>query len=460
MKANNDMTDKTVLVIGSGKSGIGSAHLLTQAGAKVILLDQDEKKTAESIEERLHAEDRGKVKIVIGVLSKDDQAEISLVVPSPAVPLDSPLMKELAAQNKEIISEIELACRFMKGGFIAITGTNGKTTTTTLTGELMKQMYDSVFVVGNIGEAFTEHALETTEESITVAEISSFQLEAVKTFHANVSALLNVTPDHLDRHHTMENYVECKERISNLQNPKDVCVLNYRDRYTYDFGMRRCPAHVLWFSSNEKPPEGFWLDGDKIIEVDNSGDREILSFSECLLKGRVGAENICAALCIAKGMGADVSKLADTVRKFKPVAHRIEYIATKKGVEYYNDSKATNPDAAIHGIEAMTKPTYLIGGGYDKGNAYDEWIEAFDGKVKKLVLIGQTAADIKACAEKHGFTDVVMKDTFDEALAYCTEQAVPGEAVLLSPACASWGMFPNYEVRGDMFRQYAEGLTE
>ena len=454
------MKDKTVLVIGSGKSGIGAAHLLTSVGARVVLLDQDDRKTAEAITEKLHADDREKVEIVIGTLTDDLMEQISLVVPSPAVPLDSPLMIRLAEEKKEIISEIELACRFMKGKLIAITGTNGKTTTTTLTGELMKKLYSTVFVVGNIGEAFTEHALETTETGVTVAEISSFQLEAVDTLHADVSVLLNITPDHLDRHHTMENYVQCKERISHLQNHKDVCVLNYRDRYTYDFGMRRCPAHVLWFSSNEKPPEGFWLDGDRIIEVDNSGEREVLKFSDCLLKGRVGAENICAALCIAKGMGADVLQLAETVRTFKPVAHRIEYIATKRGVEYINDSKATNPDAAIHGIEAMTKPTYLIGGGYDKGSVYDEWIKAFDGKVKELVLIGQTAEAIKACAEKNGFTNVVISDSFEEALTYCTEQAVPGEAILLSPACASWGMFPNYEVRGDAFRQYAESLTD
>lgn len=449
---------ESALVIGSGRSGVGSAHLLLAAGASVTLLEQNEKKTAGEVRAALHAEDRDRVDIVIGTLSAERIRDIRLVVPSPGVAMETPLMLTLFEQGKRVVSEIELAYRLSEGKVVAITGTNGKTTTTTLTGELMKAFYDKVLVVGNIGDPYTEHAMETTEETLTVAEISSFQLEAVDFFQADVSALLNVTPDHLDRHGTFAKYREIKERITNRQSKDAVCVLNYMDEETRAFGMERCPARVLWFSSGEIPPYGFYLDGDDIRFVGAGRSDRVLGLSECLLKGRVGAENIMAALGIVTGLGFDFTDVIDRVRSFHPVAHRIEYVASRGGVDYYNDSKATNPDAAVHGIEAMDRPTVLIAGGYDKGADYDAWTKTFAPGVKTLVLVGATADAIEASARKQGFTDIVRAKSFDDALKSATKAAREGDAVLLSPACASWDMFRDYEERGDAFKTYVRGL--
>lgn len=457
-----ELADKHALVIGSGLSGIGASHLLLRIGASVTLLEQNEAVTEQEIRERLHGEDRAQVRIIVGALSDEEIMRADVVVPSPGVALDTPLMTLIAARSKRIISEVELAYLCMKGRLVAITGTNGKTTTTTLTGELMRAFYDDVRVVGNIGEPFTEHALETTPETLTVAEISSFQLEAVDRFHADVSALLNLTPDHLDRHHTFENYRKAKERITNRQTGDDVCVLNYMDPYTREYGTNACPARVIWFSSGEKPPYGFWFDGSGIrfVGINREREDEVIGFDECRLKGRVGAENIMAALAIVTGMGFDFTDVLDRVRAFAPVRHRIEFIAEKRGVSYYNDSKATNPDAAIHGIEAMSAPTILIGGGYDKQADYDAWCRMFEGRVKELVLIGQTKDAIEKSARRAGFTNIRKEETFEAAMDYCKDHARSGDAVLLSPACASWGMFRNYEERGDAFRAYVEGIDE
>ena len=335
---------------------------------------------------------------------------------------------------------------------LGVTGTNGKTTTTTLVGEIMSAYKPSVFVVGNIGNPYTDIAMDTREDSVVVAEISSFQLETIHTFAPKVSAILNITPDHLNRHHTMECYVETKERIASNQTKEDVCVLNYEDAYTRTFG-EKCPAKVVFFSSKRELADGLFLRGEEIMLAENGKVQRLMNIHEMNLVGLCNVENVMAAIAICRAMDVPMDVILATVRQFKAVEHRIEFVATKNGVDYYNDSKGTNPDAAIQGIRAMTKPTILIGGGYDKQSEYDEWIENFDGKVKALVLIGQTRDKIAECARKHGFSNIILADTFEEAFQICVQNAVPGDAVLLSPACASWGMFPNYEVRGKMFKE-------
>ena len=473
---------KKVLVIGTGLSGIGAVQLLSGEGAQVTLLEQNEKAEEEKIREKLaEVLPEGQpehVRIIIGSLpeknpgtAEDSSAgtvfaeDFDLVVPSPAVPLDSPLLKRLQEAGVPVISEIELGFRSELGTVLAITGTNGKTTTTTLVGEIMKaavgEKYSRVFVVGNIGRSYAAAAPETSEDSVTVGEISSFQLEAAQSFHPAVSAILNITPDHLNRHYTMQNYAAIKERIARNQTAEDTCVLNYEDPWLRAYGEYLCPAHVVWFSSATKLNEGFWLDGEDIIRSDGRGnDRKLLNVQEMQLVGVCNAENVMASMAVAEAAGVPMETIVSVVRSFPPVPHRIEFAGEKRGVKYYNDSKATNPDAAIQGIRAMSGPTILIGGGYDKKNSYDEWIEAFDGKVKKLVLIGQTKEDIAACARAHGFEEILFCETFEECLKTCTSLAVPGDAVLLSPACASWGMFPNYEVRGDIFKEYVRNLNE
>ena len=311
-------------------------------------------------------------------------------------------------------------------------------------------------MVGNIGTPYTDVALRTEDSSVVVAEISSFQLETVHTFRPKVSAILNITPDHLNRHHTMEAYIAAKERIAANQTEEDFCVLNYEDEVTRAFG-EKVKADVLYFSSVHKLNRGVYLDGTKIV-CDIDERIEICDIGELKILGTHNHENAMAATAMAYAYGVPAEIIRSTLKNFQGVEHRIEFVAEKGGVAYYNDSKGTNPDAAIRGIRAMNRPTVLIGGGYDKDSEYDEWIEAFDGKVKKLVLIGATRGKIAETARKHGFQDIVFADTFEEAFALCVESAQPGDAVLLSPACASWGMFKNYEERGDKFKELVNRL--
>lgn len=452
-----DLINKKVLIVGTGISGIGAAEALSGAGACPILYDENDKLVKEDIEAKLSASCRAEV--IIGSLSEEVKESVELLILSPGVPVDTEFVEGFRRRGIKVWGEIELAYELGKGKVIAITGTNGKTTTTTLVGEIMKACYESVYVVGNIGVPYTMTAPEAGEDTVTVAEISSFQLETIEAFHPNVSAILNITPDHLNRHHTMENYVGIKERIALNQTKEDVCVLNYENEYTRKFG-ESCLAEVVYFSSARKLKDGFYLDGEYICRSVLGESQKVMNINEMNLVGTCNVENVMAAIAIAQAMGVPMESILDTIRKFKAVEHRIEFVASKRGVDYYNDSKGTNPDAAIQGIKAMNRPTILIGGGYDKQSEYDEWIKAFDGKVKCFCLIGQTREKIAECAKKYGIENIVLADSFEEAFDICVENAVPGDAVLLSPACASWGMFENYEVRGNRFKELVNNLKE
>ena len=445
-----EFTGKKVLIVGTGKSGVAAAELLQKKQADLIIFDGNKELKEEQVKEKSGA--FSDAEIVLGELPESVMEELDLVVLSPGVPTDLPMVNAIRDKKIPIIGEIELAYQCAKGKILAITGTNGKTTTTALLGEIMKNYFSDVKVVGNIGIPYTSVAADTTEETVTVAEISSFQLETIHTFAPKVSAILNITPDHLNRHHTMECYVETKERIASNQTKADVCVLNYEDAYTRTFG-EKCPAKVVFFSSKRELADGLFLQDEEIMLAENGKVQRLMNIHEMNLVGLCNVENVMAAIAICRAMDVPMDVILATIRQFKAVEHRIEFVATKNGVDYYNDSKGTNPDAAIQGIRAMTKPTILIGGGYDKQSEYDEWIENFDGKVKALVLIGQTRDKIAECARKHGFSNIILADTFEEAFQICVQNAVPGDAVLLSPACASWGMFPNYEVRGKMFKE-------
>lgn len=451
---------RTAMVVGVGVSGAGAVHLMHQSNCRAILVEQNQQATDASVREKLDPADADYPEVVIGDPSAETIEALDFAVLSPAVPMDSPIANALREANVPILSEIEFGFRFEKGNILAITGTNGKTTTTTLVGEIMKVYTEKVFVVGNIGYSYAAVAKQTTPDSVSVGEISSFQLEGIETFRPSVSAILNITPDHLNRHYTMENYASIKERISENQTKDQTCVLNYEDPYLRPFGEEKCTATVIWFSSKRRLENGYFLENGQIYQAGSGKAEALMDVHEMKLVGVCNAENVMAAIAMTRAYGVPMDTILNVVRNFNPVPHRIEFVATKKGVDYYNDSKATNPDAAIQGIRAMDRPTVLIGGGYDKKNTYDEWIEAFDGKVKELVLIGQTREAIAECARKHGITQITFCDTFDECLRHCTEAASEGDAVLLSPACASWGMFPNYEVRGDMFKEYVNGLPD
>ncbi len=448
------------LVVGSGISGIGAARLLEQLGADFILYDSNEKVTAEELTSILSGE--SKVKCIAGSLPQEVEDSITKVVLSPGVPTDMPLIQRLRSRGVGILGEIELGFSIEKGSVIGITGTNGKTTTTKLVGDIMKAHLgeQNVFVVGNIGNPYTMEALKTTKDTVTVAEISSFQLETIHTFQPSVSAILNITPDHLDRHHTMEEYVKVKETIALNQTIEDKCILNYDNEYTRCFGTE-CLGQVIYFSSKKILENGFFLHNNKICKGIDGEIKPLMDIHTGMkLVGIGNVENVMAAIAMTEAMGVPMQTILSTIQEFPPVEHRIEFVATKKGVDYYNDSKATNPDAAIQGIQAMSKPTILIGGGYDKENEYENWINSFDGKVKWLVLVGKTREKIAVCARKNGFMNIRFTDTFEQCLAMCTDLAKEGDAVLLSPACASWGEFPNYEVRGQVFKEYVINLKE
>lgn len=446
---------KKVLVFGTGISGIGAADLLEKVGAFPILYDENENLKEEDVRKKLPKD--SKAEIVIGELKEEIIHTLDLVVLSPGVPTDLPIVNKIRDAGLKIWGEVELAYENAKGDVLAITGTNGKTTTTSLLGAIMKHHQEDVYIVGNIGTPYTEAALKMNDKTISVAEISSFQLETIEKFHPCVSAILNITPDHLNRHHTMEEYIRVKERITENQGPDDTCVLNYEDKVLREFG-KNLKCRVLFFSSQRTLERGIYLKDGIIQYHDGTNTVTICNIKELKLLGVHNYENVMAAVGMALAYGIPLSEIQYAVKRFQAVEHRIEYVTEKNGVVYYNDSKGTNPDAAIKGIQAMDRPTLLIGGGYDKNSSYEEWIRAFDGKVRYLVLIGQTKEKIAEAARKCGFFDVIFAETLEEAVHICTEKANPGDAVLLSPACASWGMFPNYEVRGKMFKEIVNKL--
>ncbi len=449
--------EQKVLVVGTGISGIAAAELLQSKNVDTVLFDGNKELDVNKLYEK--APKLKEMPIILGELTEEQMHEFGVAVLSPGVPTDLPMVERLRAQNVAIWGEIELAYYFGKGRLIAITGTNGKTTTTALTGAIMKNYYKDVRIVGNIGIPYTSEAATMTDDTVTVAEISSFQLETIHDFCPEVSAILNITEDHLNRHHTMECYIKTKEDITRNQTKDQVCVLNYEDEVLRSFG-ESAPAKVVYFSSHRKLDNGFYLEGENIYYAVDGQSTHVINVNELNLLGRHNYENVMAACAMSVNFGVPMDKIVEVLKIFQAVEHRIEYVTEKRGVKFYNDSKGTNPDAAIQGIRAMNRPTFLIGGGYDKQSEYDEWIEAFDGKVKKLVLIGQTAEKIENCAHRHGFMDTVRKDTFEEAIQYCYDNAKSGDAVLLSPACASWGMFPNYEERGRIFKEYVRNLEE
>lgn len=457
-----ELKDKLVLVAGAGISGIGAVGLLKTAGADVILYDGNEKLSEEVLYEKMRVacvQDLDSVDVVLGELSEEIAQEIDLCIVSPGIPLDVPFMKLIRSKNKPVWGEIELAYRCSKGKVIGITGTNGKTTTTALTGQMMSDYFDSSFVVGNIGTPYTLMAGKTRENSVTTAEISSFQLETIEEFKPAVSAILNITPDHLDRHKTMECYIDTKFSITKNQTEQEVCVLNYEDEILRARS-GKLKSRVVFFSSKRKLKDGIYLDADRnIFAAENGSERYIMNTKEMKLVGTHNAENVMAAIAIAEVMKIPQEIYVNTIKNFEAIEHRIEYVKTVNNVVYYNDSKGTNTDASKKALEAMENKTVLIAGGYDKGSEYDDWIEAFGDKIKCLVLLGATKDKIAEAAEKHGFTNIKKVNTLKEAVEVSAEEAESGETVLLSPACASWDMFKSYEERGKLFKQYVKELN-
>ena len=445
---------KKVLVIGAAITGIPAVEQLSKLGAHVTLND---KKTKEEIMEMLKGTHLSNVNVVGGEHPRELADECDLIVVSPGVPLNIPVIMRARELGKEVIGEVELAYRLTNTPIAAITGTNGKTTTTALLGEIMKESGRGTFITGNIGRAMISEVDNAKPEDIFVLEASSFQLESTVDFRPRVSAILNLTPDHLDRHKTFENYIDAKCMIFRNQKVGDFAILNKDDEKTYKVA-DRVLCKTLFFSRKEILDEGAFVEnGCIVIKLGGSTER-IMKVDEIFIPGPHNIENALAAALMAYCLGVKVEVIRKTLIEFKGVEHRIEFVDEVNGVTYYNDSKGTNVDASKVAVLAMSRPIILIAGGYDKGSEYDEFVETFDGRVKDLVLIGVTADKIEKAARDHGFVNIHRADNFEEAVAKCSKLAEPGDCVLLSPACASWGMFKNFEERGRIFKSLVKGL--
>ncbi len=443
MKLNN------VLVIGMARSGIAAAPVLKGLGANVVLNDSKP-------EEKLEG---------LGNLSKSDYCfrlgvspdglvdDADLIVVSPSVPLDLPYAKKAEEQGKEVIAEIELAYRLCAGTTVAITGTNGKTTTTTLVGEIFKNAKKGTYVVGNIGEPYIAHSLEATKDDFMVTEISSYQLEGIKEFKAHAAALLNITEDHMIRHKTMANYIEAKKRVFLNQTKDDFSVLNYDDETVR--ALADCVSGTpVFFSRKTELEKGVFVRDGKIIAKLFDKEEIVCASNELGIKGPHNLENALAATALTMLCHVDAATVAQTLKSFKGVEHRIETVCTKDGVTYINDSKGTNPDSTVKAIETMTAPTVLILGGYDKDGSFDSLFEAFTECIKHTVLIGVTAERLEETAKKYGWKNyTVVKGDFEQCVLEAKKQAQNGWNVLLSPACASFDMFKDFEQRGEVFKQ-------
>ncbi len=445
-----DLNSKNVLVCGLGRSGIASAIILKKLGASVTVSDL--RKADELDLSRL-----SDVKFCLGKNPDDIVKGQDLIIMSPGIPTDLPFVK-LARENKiPVWSEIELAYRVSRAPLIAITGTNGKTTTTALTGKIIRNYKKNSVVAGNIGIALTEKVLDADENSYVVAEISSFQLETIDLFCPHISAILNLTVDHLNRHKTFENYCAAKANIFRNQNGNDYTVLNYNDEICRQLA-NKTKAKVVFFSNENKLDEGVFLDEGK-IKIQFAGINEtLMSVDEINLLGKHNISNVLAAVSISVCAGVPLNIIYDSVKNFKAVAHRLEFVREIRGIKFYNDSKATNVDSAIKALESINNPIILIGGGYDKNVDYYDWITKFKN-VKQLILIGEVKNKIAAQCKQLGFNNFTMCETFEEAVKKSFEIANANDCVLLSPACASWDMFKNFEQRGDLFKSIVNSLS-
>jgi len=449
----SEFKDKKVMVVGMAMSGISAAKMLLEEGAEVTLYDA---KPASNF-------NLGDLAERCTLAFEADAMEVmranDMLVLSPGVPTRLPFIKEAQAV-KPVIAEIELGYRGAKADFVCISGTNGKTTTTALTGEIFKNGGKKTYVLGNIGVPITEHALETEEGDVIVAETAALQLETIDRFHARAGALLNLTEDHMDRFGTMEYYSECKMRLFENMTEDDFAIFNAEDELCRKYAATLTRPNVLWFDASGNECEGAYIENGNIIYKYKGVKTVICPREDLGIPGKHNLENALAAVCLAMSMGIDAESIAETLRTFPGVEHRLEYVCTRGGVRFVNDSKGTNVDATQKAIEAMSGPTVLILGGYDKHCTFEALFEAFTENIKGAVMLGATRDKLAENAREAGFTNFVMADTFEEAVLKAYEMAAGEGTVLLSPACASWDMFKNFEQRGEIFKDIARGIAE
>jgi UDP-N-acetylmuramoylalanine--D-glutamate ligase len=446
-----DLNNKRVLVVGLGKSGVASALFLKAHGARVTVSDT---KSGDELRNEIPVLLDHGITVETGGHGERTFRGQDLIVVSPGVPVDAQPLLQARAQGETVIGEIELAALFLPGPIIAITGSNGKTTTTTLTGEIMTASGFPALVGGNIGTPAISLAEQAKPDTVIVLEVSSFQLETIQTFRPKVSVVLNVTPDHLDRHRTFEAYVEAKARIFENQQGSDFAVFNADDPTCVAMAAG-AKSQVFWFSRQKEVQKGAWVRDGNIVFRDGGGQKEILQVSEIPLKGAHNLENVLAAVCAGALMGGAAEKIRQAVREFKAVEHRLEFVATIGGVDYYNDSKATNVDATIKALESFPANIHLILGGKDKGSDYTVLNELLRQRVKRVYTIGTAAAKIESQIK----AEIVHAETLENAIRKASAAAQPGDVVLLAPACASFDQFKSYEHRGRVFKEIVAGLA-
>jgi len=450
-----DYSNKKVMVVGMAKSGIACAQLLKKLGADIILNDSKMLTDFDEPTQKLFSEIA--TEMFLGDNPIDYIENLDMLVLSPGVPPRLNFIQKAYALDKEVIAEMELGFRHAKGDIVAITGTNGKTTSTALAGEMFKNANRCTHVLGNIGVPFAKMALSTKEGDYIVLESAALQLETIVDFKPKVSAVLNITEDHLDRFLTMEYYIECKELVFKNQDANDFCILNYDNEITRSMA-KRTQAKVVWFSRKQMLDYGAYLKGEDIIFNDGNIETFIINKNDVKIPGDHNIENALACTGMAFVCGVKPDIIRKTLMEFGGVEHRIEFVREFYGIRYINDSKGTNPDATINAINAMDRPTVLILGGYDKKNNFDALFETFTDHIKTVVAIGETTDNLLKSAKKSGFKNIVTADGFDEAIIMAKDHANAGYNVLLSPACASYDMFLNFEVRGERFKTIVNNI--
>jgi len=445
---------KKVLVVGMARSGLAAAEFLSRRGARVKVSD---KRPENELQTELGFLRKHEISYEAGGHVAGSFLDADLLVVSPGVPLRLPLLQEASRSGKEVISEVEMASRFLQGRVIGITGSNGKTTTTTLVGEMLKTAGFPTLVGGNIGTALTSLVDRSTSETITVVELSSFQLEAIPTFRPDVAVLLNVTPDHLDRYDSFEGYVQAKLNILKNQRSSDFAVMNLEDKILNhaDDSIR---SRAYWFSTKSEVIQGTYLSGNHFVFLSGTQKETVAGLEEIQLRGGHNLENIAAAITAARLVDAATTKIAEALSQFKGVEHRLELVAEVSGVKFYNDSKATNTDATIKALESFEGGILLILGGRDKGSDFTVLSSLIRERVKDLILLGEASAKIRH--QLDGTVPMIQANSLGEATQMAFERASPGDVVLLAPACASFDMFQNYEHRGRVFKEVVRSLTE
>ena len=450
-----NLKNKKVLLVGLAKTGISTIKHLNKLGANVIVNDIKDEEKLKDILNELSGLDN--VEYILGYHPQNVD-DIDMTVVSPGVPLDLPFILKLKSKNIEIIGEVELAYRLSQNPtFIGITGTNGKTTTTSLVGEIFKKANKDTYIVGNIGNPVIDTVGVANEDSVLVTELSSFQLESIDTFKPHVSAILNFTEDHLNRHHTMKAYMEAKARIFENQDSEDFCILNYDDKDVRNLSCN-VKAKKIFFSRKECLNSGIYLDKEENIVINIDKEITLLNKDELSLPGNHNLENCMAAAAIAYVCNINIDTIREVLKTFAGVAHRQEFVRNLNGIMFVNDSKATNPDSSIKAVQSYNKPIVLIAGGMDKQSSFDEFLDAAKEHVYALVLLGETAQKIKECAQNKGFNNITVVKDMKEAVNTSYQIAKEGDVVLLSPACASWDMYKSFEVRGIDFKDNVNNL--